>query len=79
MMEPRSSEADTQPPSSGDRMHGLRTPPKGYGTLADKFPLEYTRATVGEEPYKGTDSYQFEDSPLFSDVCVKSAKWHRCS
>lgn len=53
------------PAPNAGRLDGLRNPPKGYGARADDFTLEYTRATVGEEPYKGTDSYQFEDSPLF--------------
>ncbi|MEM6371800.1 MAG: hypothetical protein AAF727_03345 [Pseudomonadota bacterium] len=47
------------------RMNALSQPPQGYGENADEYTLEYVRASVGDEPYKGTDSYQFEDSPLF--------------
>ncbi|MEO0379006.1 MAG: hypothetical protein AAF252_01975 [Pseudomonadota bacterium] len=59
-----SPKAHTQGDGLG-RLDVLNAPPQGYGERAGDFPLEYTRATVGEEPYKGTDSYQFEDSPLF--------------
>lgn len=57
--------ATTDDAAPSGRLDFLDTPPQGYGQRAPDFPLEYTRVTVGEEPYKGTDSYQFEDSPLF--------------
>jgi conflict system STAND superfamily ATPase len=50
---------------SAQRLDVLEQGPTGYGETAPQFPINYTRTRVGDEPYKGTDSYQFEDSPLF--------------
>jgi len=64
-MERHAPDTDVTHPTPVGRLAGLRTPPTGYGARADDLALVYTRASVGDEPYKGTDSYQFEDSPLF--------------
>lgn len=47
------------------RLDALSHAPDGYGAMADELLIEFTRKTVGDRPYKGTDSYQFEDSQLF--------------
>ncbi len=57
-------DAATESPTKR-RLDALANPPQGYGETASDFQLEFSRTTVGDEPYKGTDSYQFEDSPLF--------------
>lgn len=47
------------------RLRPLQSEPEGYGQSAASFPTSFLRVRVGDEPYKGPDSYQFEDSPLF--------------